>query len=144
MKPFQKVLMCLLYLRHNTSHEVVGRMCGKSADTSEHAFVEVLPVLKRLFPNEKWEAEKRYGRSAEKWSPAKVERVIVDSFETSVPRPSNHERQKRLYSGCEASDIRSRRKSIPTRMGGYYRLARRIADQKLTSRSMRRNPSQSC
>lgn len=91
--------MCLLYLRHNTSHEVVGRMFSKSADTSEDAFVEVLSVLKRLFPNEKWEAERRHGRSDAKWSPAKVERVIVDSFETYVPRPSNNERQKRLYSG---------------------------------------------
>jgi hypothetical protein len=99
VKPFQKVLMCLLYLRHNTSHEVVGRMFGKSADTSENAFVEALPVVRRLFPNEKWEAEKRYGRRDEKWTPAEVERVIVDSFETYVPRPSNHERQKRLYSG---------------------------------------------
>ena len=99
VKPFQKLLMCLLYLRHNTSHEVVGRMCGFSADTSENAFVEVLPVLKRLFPNEKWEAEKRYSRADEKWSPSQVERVIVDSFETYVPRPSNNKRQQRLYSG---------------------------------------------
>ena len=99
VKPVQKVLMCLLYLRHNTSHEVVGRMFGKSADTSENAFVEVLPVLRRLFPNQKWEAERRYGRSDQKWTPATVERVIVDSFETPVPRPSNNERQKRLYSG---------------------------------------------
>ncbi len=97
--PCQKVLMCLLYLRHNTSHEVVGRMFGKSADTSENAFVEVLPMLKRLFPDQKWEAEKRYGRGDQKWTPAKVECVIVDSFETPVPRPSNNERQKRLYSG---------------------------------------------
>ena len=99
VQPYQKVLMCLLYLRHNTSHEVVGRMFSRSADTSENAFVEVLPVVKRLFPNQKWEAESRYGRSAEPWTPATVERVIVDSFETYVPRPSNHERQKRLYSG---------------------------------------------
>ncbi len=99
VKPVQKVLMCLLYLRHNTSHEIVGRMFSKSADTSENAFVEVLPVLKRLFPNEKWEAERRYGRSEQQWTPAKVERVIVDSFETYVPRPAHNERQKRLYSG---------------------------------------------
>jgi len=99
VKPFHKVLMSLLYLRHNTSHEVVGRMCGFSADTAENAFIEVLPLVKRLFPNEKWEAEKRYGRSDQKWTPAKVECVIVDSFETYLPRPSQHERQKRLYSG---------------------------------------------
>lgn len=99
VKAVHKVLMCLLYMRHNTSHEVVGRMFSFSADSSENAFVEVLPLLKRLFPNEKWEAEKRYGSLKEKWSPSKVERVIVDSFETYLPRPSNNERQKRLYSG---------------------------------------------
>ncbi len=97
---FEKVLLCLLYLRHTTSHEVVGRMVGFSADTEDTAFVEVLPILQRLFPNEKWAAEKRYGRRDEqKWTPTKVELVIVDSCETSVPRPSNHERQKRLDSG---------------------------------------------
>ncbi len=99
VQPLQKVLLCLLYLRHNTSHEVVGRMVGFSADTSENAFVEVLPLLQRVFPHQKWAAEKRYGSGDQKWSPSKVERVIVDSFETYLPRPSNNERQKRLYSG---------------------------------------------
>lgn len=99
VQPYQKLLMCLLYLRHNTSHEVVGRMFSFSADTSENAFAEVLPTLRDLFPNEKWECENRYGRHQEKWTPAKVEQVIIDSFETPVRRPSNHERQKRLYSG---------------------------------------------
>jgi len=99
VKPVQKVLLTLLYLRHNTSHEVVGRMFDKSADTSENAFIEVLPVLKRLFPQEKWAAEKRYGSEQPKWQPSQVERVIVDSFETYLPRPSQQERQQRLYSG---------------------------------------------
>ncbi len=99
VQPYQKLLMCLLYMRHNTSHEVVGRMFSFSADTSENAFAEVLPLLRDLFPNEKWEAERRHGRAAEKWSPSKVERVIIDSFETPLRRPSNNERQKRYYSG---------------------------------------------
>ena len=73
VKPFEKVLMCLLSLRHNTSHEIVGRLFGKSADTEDSAFVEVLPVLQGLFPNQKWEAERSYGREVAKWTPAKVE-----------------------------------------------------------------------
>jgi len=32
-----------------------------------------------------------------------VERVIVDSFESYLPRPSQNERQKRLYSGVNSS-----------------------------------------
>lgn len=99
VQPCQKLLMCLLYLRHNTSHEVVGRMFSFSADTSENTFAEVLLVLRDLFPNQKWEAERRYGRGEEKWSPSKVERVIIDSFETPLRRPSNNDRQKRYYSG---------------------------------------------
>jgi len=72
VKAIHKVLMCLLYMRHNTSHEVVGRMFGFSADSSENAFVEVLPILKRLFQNQRWEAEKRYSSLEEKWSPSKT------------------------------------------------------------------------
>jgi len=99
VQPAQKLLMCLLYLRHNTSHEVVGRMCGFSADTSENAFAEVLPILRDVFPNQKWEAERRFGRGEPKWTPSRVERVIIDSFETPIRRPSNTDRQKRYYSG---------------------------------------------
>ncbi len=48
VQPYQKLLMCLLYLRHNPSHEVVGRMFSVSADSSENAFAEVLPLLRDL------------------------------------------------------------------------------------------------
>ena len=96
--PVYKVLMTLLYLRHNVSHEVVGSLFGFSADSSENAFHEVLPLLRDLFPKEKWEAEKRH-RTQPQWTPDEVEMVIIDSFETPISRPSLHERQKRVYSG---------------------------------------------
>ena len=73
-------------------------MFGFSADSSENALAEVLPVLKELFPAEKWEAEKRH-RKEPKWTPAEIEQIIIDSFETPLPRPSVESRQKRLYSG---------------------------------------------
>ncbi len=96
--PLHKTLMTLLYLRHNVSHTVVGALFGHSADSSENAFHELLPVLREMFPKEKWEAEKRH-RTQPQWTPDAVERIILDSFETPVARPSLHERQKRLYSG---------------------------------------------
>jgi DDE superfamily endonuclease/Helix-turn-helix of DDE superfamily endonuclease len=96
--PLHKTLMTLLYLRHNVSHTVIGALFGHSADSSENAFHELLPVLRDLFPKEKWEAEKRH-RSQPQWTPDEVERLLLDSFETPVARPSLHERQKRLYSG---------------------------------------------
>ncbi len=97
--PVHKVLMALLYLRHNVSHEVVGSFFGFSADTSENAFHEVVPLLRDLFPKEKWEAEKHWRKSEPSWTPDQVERTIIDSFETPIPRPSLNARQKRVYSG---------------------------------------------
>lgn len=98
MKPIHKLLMTLLYLRHNVSATVVGQMFGFSPDSVEkNALPEVLSVLKELFPAARWEAVKRHRN--EKWNPAEVDKIIVDSFETPIRRPSLNERQKRVYSG---------------------------------------------
>lgn len=98
IKPIHKLLMTLLYLRHNTSATVVGQMFGFSADSVEkNALPEVLSVLKELFPAPRWEAVRRHRN--EKWNPDSVDKIIVDSFETPIPRPSINERQKRVYSG---------------------------------------------
>ena len=95
--PIHKLLMSLLYLRHNTSATVVGQTFNFSADSVENAVTEVLPVLRDLFPASRCEAVQRHRN--QKWSPDEVETLIIDSFETPVPRPSNKERQKRVYSG---------------------------------------------
>jgi hypothetical protein len=97
--PLDKVLMALLYLRHNVQHEVVGALLGCSADTAENAFHEVVPVLRDLCPAEQWDAEKQWRRSEPTWTPAAVDKVIIDSFESPVRRPSRPGRQKRVYSG---------------------------------------------
>ena len=96
--PIHKLLMTLIYIRHNTSATVVGRMFGFSADSVEkNALPEVIAVLKELFPAARWEAVKRHRN--EKWNADEVDKIIVDSFETPIPRPSVNERQKRVYSG---------------------------------------------
>lgn len=98
IKPIHKLLMTLLYLRQNTSATVVGQMFGFSADAVEkNALPEVLAVLKELFPASLWEAVLRHRN--EKWNPDEVDKIIVDSFETPIPRPSDNDRQKRVYSG---------------------------------------------
>lgn len=98
MQPIHKLLITLLYLRHNTSATVVGQMFGFSADSVEkNALPEVISVLKELFPAARWEAVKRHRN--EKWNADEVDKIIVDSFETPIPRPSLNERQKRVYSG---------------------------------------------
>lgn len=95
--PIHQLLMTLVYLRHNVSHTVVGQMFGFSADSSENAFQDVIFVLRDLFPAARWEAVKRHRQ--EKWNPAEVDKIIIDSFETPVPRPSDNERQRKVYSG---------------------------------------------
>ena len=77
---------------------MVGALFGVSADSSENAFHELLPVLRELFPKERWEAEKR-PRTQPQWTLDEVERLLMDSFATPVARPRLHERQKRLYAG---------------------------------------------
>lgn len=94
-----KFLMTLLYLRQNVNHTVVGELFGVSADTAENAFHEVLRILQREFPSQKWEAERKWRKSAEKWSPAEVDYLLIDSFETPIGRASINEKQKKKYSG---------------------------------------------
>lgn len=99
LTPFQEVLLTLVYLRQNVTHTVCGQMFGVSADVSEDTFSEVIPVLKQVCPSERWKAEKRWKRSEPTWTPEDADLLLIDSFETSVPRPSTDEKQRRLYSG---------------------------------------------
>jgi len=99
LSPAQEVMLVLIYLRHNVAHEVVGQLFGVSADTSENLFHEIVPLLRELCPANRFEAEKRFRRDETVWQPAAVDRVLIDSFETTIPRPSRNERQQRVYSG---------------------------------------------
>jgi len=99
LSPAQEVLLVLIYLRHNVAHEVVAQMFDVSADTSENLFHEIVPLLRELFPANRLEAEKRFRSEAPTLQVEQIDRVLIDSFETAIPRSSLNERQKRLYSG---------------------------------------------
>jgi hypothetical protein len=99
LKPYQEVLLTLVYLRHNVAHAVVGELFGVSTDTSENTFHEVVFLLRDVCPAQRWNAEKRWKKNEPSWTPDEVERVLIDSFESPVRRPSLPERQKRVYSG---------------------------------------------
>lgn len=98
-KPYQEVLLTLVYLRHNVAFCVVGLLFGVSADVAENTFHEIVGVLKDVCPANRWEAEKRWTKKEPSWKPDEVDQVIVDSFETPVPRPSIEPKQRALYSG---------------------------------------------
>lgn len=99
LAPAQEVLLVLIYLRHNVAHEVVGQMFGVSADQSENLFHEIVPLLRELFPSNRFEAEKRFRPETPSLTIEKIDRLLIDSFETAIPRPSLNDRQKRVYSG---------------------------------------------
>lgn len=99
LSPAREVLLVLIYLRHNVAHEVVGQLFGVSADTSENLFHEIVPLLRELCPAQRFDAEKRWKRGEPSWTPETVDRVLIDTFETPIPRPSGEARQRRVYSG---------------------------------------------
>jgi hypothetical protein len=99
LTPTQELLLTLLYLRHNVAHAVVGALFGVSADTSENTFHEVVQVLRQVCPAQRWEAEKRWQKGQPSWQPEAADRVLIDSFETPVRRPSLDAAQRRVYSG---------------------------------------------
>ena len=99
LKPYQEVLLVLIYLRHNVCFTVVGALFDVSADVAENTFHEIVGVLRDVCPANRFEAEKRWTKREPSWKPEEVDQVIVDSFETPVPRPSIEPKQRRLYSG---------------------------------------------
>lgn len=99
LTPKQEILLTLIYLRHNVAHEVVGALFGVSADTSENTFHEVVGVLRDVCPAHRWDAEKQWTKREPSWHPDEQDRLLVDTFETPVGRPSLDAAQRRVYSG---------------------------------------------
>ena len=99
LKPYQEILLTLLYLRHNVAFSVVGLMFGVSADVAENTFHEIVAVLHDLCPANRCEAEKRWTKKEPSWKPDELDTLLIDSFETPIPRPSEKEKQKAFYSG---------------------------------------------
>jgi hypothetical protein len=99
LRPYQEVLLTLVYLRHNVSHAVCGQMFCVSADISERTFIEVVQVLRDVCPAHRYDAEKKWTKKEPSWHPDTIDLLLVDSFETPVSRPSLPAVQRKFYSG---------------------------------------------
>lgn len=99
LKPYQEVLLTLVYLRHNVAHAVVGELFGVSADTSENTFHEVIQLLTQVCPSSRFDAERRWKKSEPAWQPEDLDKTLIDSFETPIARPSDNDLQRATYSG---------------------------------------------
>ncbi len=73
LKPYQEVLLTLVYLRHNVAFCVVGLLFGVSADVAENTFHEIVGVLKDLCPANRWDAEKRWTKKEPSWKPDEID-----------------------------------------------------------------------
>jgi hypothetical protein len=89
----------LSYLRPGGAHEVVGGVVGVSADSRENLFHELVALLRELCPAERGAAEKHWKRGEPTWTPEVGDRVLSDTFETPIPRPTGAARQRRGYAG---------------------------------------------
>ncbi len=99
LRPYQEVLLTLVYLRHNVAHAVVGQMFGVSADISERTFHEVVLLLRDVCPAHRWDAERKWTKREPSWHPDTLDLLLVDSFETPLSRPSLPAMQRKFYSG---------------------------------------------
>lgn len=99
LRPYQEVLLTLVYLRHNVSHAAVGEMFCVSADISERTFHEVILLLRDVCPAHRWDAQKKWTKKEPSWHPDTMDLILVDSFETPIARPSLPAVQRKFYSG---------------------------------------------
>src|SRR5262249_22984109 len=84
---------------HNVAHEVGGGLFGVSADTREDLFHELVPILRACGPAQRFEAQKRWQRGAPTWTPEAVDRVLIDTFDPPLPRPTGAARRRGVYWG---------------------------------------------
>jgi hypothetical protein len=96
----EQMYLCLLYLRHHPTFEILGLMFEVSKTTAHEVFEFWLDALRELLPGSLLE---EYLDDEEAWDI--VEEVleqdvlIVDSTEQRRERPKDYEAQKQCYSG---------------------------------------------
>jgi hypothetical protein len=90
----QTVVLVLIDLPHHLAHELPGSSFGGSAASSENLLHEIVPVLSQLAPAKRFEAENRFRRQESTLQVAKLDRLLIASFATPIPRPANQEQQK--------------------------------------------------
>jgi hypothetical protein len=129
LHPAKEVLLVLIYLHHNVAHRVVGQMFGVSADISEALFHEIVPILQDVCPANRFEAKKRWKRHVPPWQPEELDRVLIDTFATSVLQPTRGARQKWGYTGKKKRP--TRKTQVATDATARCSLARRATGGQL-------------
>jgi hypothetical protein len=107
-----RLLVCLLYLRQHWTMQALAEMLGCSEATVWNYIHEMLPYLRQALPAsllEQWQQEcpSLERTELELWLAELPEgELLVDSWEQPIPRPSDDEEQKQLYSGKQKEHTR--------------------------------------
>ena len=92
--------LCLFYLRHAPTFEVLGLLFEVSKTTANDVFHYWLKVLRNLLPASLYE---EIGQEGDNWSEfqkyLEQHRLLVDSTEQDRARPQDNREQKEYYSG---------------------------------------------
>ena len=100
LSPDEQIYLCLLYLRHHPTFEILGLMFEVSKTTAYDTFEFWVQALRELLPASLWE---EYLDDEEAWEIVEEvlaqDQLIVDSTEQRRERPKNSEEQKEYYSG---------------------------------------------
>ena len=103
----EKVLLILMYYRHNMTHEVLGVMFDFDASNATRLINKMLPIFEQAADPRL----KTYFKEAKKYSEKvstpidffrkypELKRVIVDATEQRRSRPKDKNKRKKVYSG---------------------------------------------
>jgi hypothetical protein len=96
----EQIYLCLFYLRHHPTFEVLGLIFEVSKTTAYDTFWFWVDALRELLPGSLWE---EYLDDEEGWEIVEEvleqDMLIVDSTEQPRERPKDAEEQKEYYSG---------------------------------------------
>jgi hypothetical protein len=96
----EELCLCLFYLRHLPTFEILGLMFGTSKTTANDIFNYWLSIIRKILPCSLMEELEKNGDEEEAITEILTEyELIVDSWEQSRERPLDYQEQKEYYSG---------------------------------------------
>jgi hypothetical protein len=96
----EELCLCVFYLRHFPTFEVLGMQFGVSKTTANEIFNDWLSVLREILPCSLMEQIERAEDEWEIMSEFITEyELIIDSWEQPRERPKDNQKQKEFYSG---------------------------------------------
>jgi hypothetical protein len=96
----EEVCLCVFYLRHLPTFEVLGMQFGVSRTEANDTFNYWLDKIRKILPSSLIEQSKKDEEELKKVKEMLMDyELIVDSWEQARERPEDYEEQKEYYSG---------------------------------------------